>query len=493
MDPADGPVLGCWYAAFVTAALLAPPPPPPTPLRDGLRHSHRSAARSTGTRTTSDHQQQGNATEADAVGGNFSDRTRDRTCGRSLDATPHNSTSSDASPASGPQRRKPERSATASVTCTTRGPGPPTEGNSTARADGAQTTPTPSHLAWALRAALAMMFACVGLVLPFVVLRGAVVRAVYSMAALMHVARVVQLTFVPRHSLAKRTTSKASPGTAPSTVPYNVPVNQVVHQDLPALERVAFTLSFLDTRPASLDQPLTPPVTTAELVCHACNLATMSAANFCLNAAAVTLYRTHLNLRAATPIGPVSLCATLAVCTAAYALSAAAFVCALYGVDAFYRLVFSVVLTRAIPSCMDAPWRSRTLSEFWGSRWNQAVGGQLRDVCFLPIARRGHPALGTLSAFAGSALLHATPFVVTGAPWTLAASMSLFFLLHGMLVLIERRSSQWLFGKTWTLGALFASGPLFVFPMLGVAAQVLPVCWFHCQSVGQVSCLSHQF
>ena len=56
-----------------------------------------------------------------------------------------------------------------------------------------------------------------------------------------------------------------------------------------------------------------------------------------------------------------------------------------------------------IPRVQMQPLLARSVSEFWGRRWNRPVGCLLRSFCYLPLARRGHQRLGLAAAFVASA------------------------------------------------------------------------------------------
>lgn len=95
-----------------------------------------------------------------------------------------------------------------------------------------------------------------------------------------------------------------------------------------------------------------------------------------------------------------------------------------------------------IPPIHDAPWRSRSLAEFWGRRWNRLFGDWFRQVIFRPL-RRG-PYLATWLAFAFSGALH--EWLVNLPLWVvfgtnLLGSMMLYFLIQAGGIVLER---QWL-------------------------------------------------
>jgi hypothetical protein len=121
------------------------------------------------------------------------------------------------------------------------------------------------------------------------------------------------------------------------------------------------------------------------------------------------------------------------------------------------------------PEIHRTPILSATIREFWGVRWNRPVGAWLRFHGFEPLAQRGLPNLGVLAAFAMSAALHAY-FTWVAVGGMLALVMLAFFLLQGLLVVVERAVgvARWpsRSGRAWTISAMVATSPLFVEPML---------------------------
>jgi hypothetical protein len=123
------------------------------------------------------------------------------------------------------------------------------------------------------------------------------------------------------------------------------------------------------------------------------------------------------------------------------------------------------------PAVQDAPIRSRSITEFWGRRWNRAVGAWLRKHCFAPLARRKRPVLGVLASFAASAAIHFWP-VLVAVGWEMASRMAAFFVVQALLVLLEARwgAARWppLAGHAWTIAWMLATSPLFMVPILAV-------------------------
>lgn len=136
------------------------------------------------------------------------------------------------------------------------------------------------------------------------------------------------------------------------------------------------------------------------------------------------------------------------------------------GVRMLYRAAGVIVPRQHV-----LPIASRSVQEFWGKRWNRAVGGWLRAHCFLPFARRGQIRAGLIAAFCTSAVFHAyVTWVAVGS--VMAMAMLLFFLLQGVFVLLELHLgvSQWspLFAHAWTIVAVISCSPLFIEPMLQI-------------------------
>lgn len=108
----------------------------------------------------------------------------------------------------------------------------------------------------------------------------------------------------------------------------------------------------------------------------------------------------------------------------------------------------------------DNPVAARTLGEFWGARWNLAFHVVARDRVFKPVARRWGAAWGTMAAFLFSGLLHDLLLSVpVGGGYGLP---TLYFLLQGILVLVERRLG--IRSRAWTLFWLAAPVPLLFHP-----------------------------
>lgn len=145
----------------------------------------------------------------------------------------------------------------------------------------------------------------------------------------------------------------------------------------------------------------------------------------------------------------------------------AAFLLLAASADATYRGLLSLVGLHYAPFDR-APLRSRSLTEFWGTRWNRLVGGFFRDAVYRPL----RPRLGTrgaaIAAFCASAAYHFVPIAVCRG-WRDASAMGAFFVVHGVLALAERghiqRVPSWV-SRVWTYAVFVATLPLFVQPLL---------------------------
>jgi alginate O-acetyltransferase complex protein AlgI len=110
------------------------------------------------------------------------------------------------------------------------------------------------------------------------------------------------------------------------------------------------------------------------------------------------------------------------------------------------------------------PLAARSLTEFWGRRWNLPFAEMTARAVYRPLRRRIGPAAALFASFALSGVLHEAAISVpvrAGYGGPLA-----YFLLHGGLVLLERRLAAagcgpeaWgVAGRVWT--AAWLVGPL---------------------------------
>jgi len=121
----------------------------------------------------------------------------------------------------------------------------------------------------------------------------------------------------------------------------------------------------------------------------------------------------------------------------------------------------------AVVPLFDSPQRSRSLSEFWGARWNRAFSEMAQVAVHRPLVTRTGPTVTTMVVFLFSGVLHEMALSVPvrrdfGLPM-------LYFTLHGVLSLVEKRlgfgvrgaaSSRSAWGVVWTLGWVLLPAPL---------------------------------
>ena len=117
------------------------------------------------------------------------------------------------------------------------------------------------------------------------------------------------------------------------------------------------------------------------------------------------------------------------------------------------------------------PIRSKTITEFWGRRWNRAVHRFLKQTVFIPVARRGYTELGMALTFVVSAFIHFA-FMLPAVGFAWATMMGAFFLVQLPFLWAERALgvARWPapLARTWTFALLLASSPLFVEPVLQI-------------------------
>ena len=122
-----------------------------------------------------------------------------------------------------------------------------------------------------------------------------------------------------------------------------------------------------------------------------------------------------------------------------------------------------------VPPFFQSPYRSVTISEFWGKRWNLAAGEFLRRCCFAPLARCG-AVFAMFATFAISAVGHALMAFFALGRWKIAVVFGAFFLVQPLLIAAERRLAvrRWRpeAGRAWTLTALAITSPMVIEPTL---------------------------
>ncbi|HKR62129.1 MAG TPA: membrane bound O-acyl transferase family-domain-containing protein [Thermoanaerobaculia bacterium] len=128
-----------------------------------------------------------------------------------------------------------------------------------------------------------------------------------------------------------------------------------------------------------------------------------------------------------------------------------------------FDLLAAIYRLRGVPvaKLFRAPLFARSLSEFWSRRWNIGFSEMVATVVHRPL----RPVIGENGALLAS-------FLLSGVLHELAISVpvnagyglpTLYFLLHGALVAIERKVGRPL-GRVWTLFWLAAPMPLVFHP-----------------------------
>jgi len=102
--------------------------------------------------------------------------------------------------------------------------------------------------------------------------------------------------------------------------------------------------------------------------------------------------------------------------------------------------IFAALWNRAgfpVRPIMKAPWRARSLAEFWGERWNRAFSDVARITVFRPLVRRLGPSASTMAGFLFSGLAHE---LVISVPANGGYGLpTLYFLVQGFGIIAERR------------------------------------------------------
>jgi len=123
------------------------------------------------------------------------------------------------------------------------------------------------------------------------------------------------------------------------------------------------------------------------------------------------------------------------------------------------------------PLLHDDPGLACSVQEFWGQRWNLEIHRWLQLHMFRPRARKRRPIAGIIAAFVASTVLHVWIMLVCQG-WAMAGVWAIFFMLHGLFVVAERRLkvARWppALGRAWTIGLFVLSGPFFAEPLLRV-------------------------
>jgi len=147
-----------------------------------------------------------------------------------------------------------------------------------------------------------------------------------------------------------------------------------------------------------------------------------------------------------------------------------------FGLFQMFALVWQTAGVDARP-IMNQPWRAKSVSEFWGQRWNLAFRDLAHEQVFRPLRRMMPPAMAMLAAFAISGLIH--ELVITVPSGGGYGGPMFYFVLQGSAVLLERfrivrqlrlRSSVM---RLWTI--LIVAAPIgLLFPPIFISNVVIP-------------------
>jgi alginate O-acetyltransferase complex protein AlgI len=136
----------------------------------------------------------------------------------------------------------------------------------------------------------------------------------------------------------------------------------------------------------------------------------------------------------------------------------------------FARLDFAAIIFRAMgfatEKMWDCPIAATSLGNFWGRRWNRIVPGFLREVIFLPVARRAGAKVALLTVFLYSGLYHELFSFMANSGY---GGPFLYFMVQCLGVAIENtrwmrrllRGRVWL-ARAWTFAVVFLPVHLFV-------------------------------
>jgi hypothetical protein len=113
----------------------------------------------------------------------------------------------------------------------------------------------------------------------------------------------------------------------------------------------------------------------------------------------------------------------------------------------FWALIFRA-MGFAVEKLWDCPIAATSLGDFWGRRWNRIVPGFLREVIFLPVARRAGAKVALLAVFLYSGMYHELFSFMARSGY---GGPTLYFLLQCLGAAIEnsRRGRRFLRGRLW--------------------------------------------
>jgi hypothetical protein len=105
-----------------------------------------------------------------------------------------------------------------------------------------------------------------------------------------------------------------------------------------------------------------------------------------------------------------------------------------FGLFHLLSLAWQAAGALAVP-IMDAPYRTTSLSEFWGKRWNRAFRDLAHAYVFQPVARRYGPTPATWASFLVSGLVH--DFVISVPAGGGFGLPTAYFLVQGLGLAFE--------------------------------------------------------
>lgn len=115
---------------------------------------------------------------------------------------------------------------------------------------------------------------------------------------------------------------------------------------------------------------------------------------------------------------------------------------------------------------MREPHLSKSLSEFWGKRWNTVMQMNLAGLVYRPLRGKAPRATRVFLTFVASGFLHIYPLFVAGLePLPILMHFS-FFLLQGALVLFENACFPQHRSFAWPFFAIALPSPLLLVPLL---------------------------
>jgi hypothetical protein len=94
-------------------------------------------------------------------------------------------------------------------------------------------------------------------------------------------------------------------------------------------------------------------------------------------------------------------------------------------------------LGRNVKPLMNAPWKSKSLSEFWGKRWNMAFRDAAHLLIFNPLKKKTGPKTALLTVFLFSGLVHEAVISVPAAAGY--GGPMLYFLLQFTGITIQKK------------------------------------------------------